>query len=1577
MKRREGSVNYIVTWAVVVLLLAIGLFCLFSAFLYYATNEASLLAYNANMAVALLAAGTILVFVSLVLSIRQVRLASRLRKLNTVMGNARSGLRLAESMGVDTERAEELYRRAESQAGFSKLRDTERIMSDCLAILESLLTLHTDKLLDKTRADMRRKRDSIGIDFSEESLATVQEDIEKGGYWNVSRYLRDHKIASERIEELVLTMRRAVELGLQVGEERDRLHTALDKFNEGNLRKARMESIKARDLLYQRMREFVKESYVKPVFNRMEMLSSRGVASEDAQMLLKEAGTHLLAADIEASVETAGISGERIEDEARAAIEDAMDRVDIISARAEKLGVDVTPFPPLIEVANEELNEGRLEESLDQLQMVESSLVQEMNSIVLEKFYSIRNDIDLLFMVPETKLEFAEALEEADEERSRGNFEEALALAKKLEDRTEDEEKESQRAYENSVEKLHEKIGRLEVKGVPVEKIQEVVTLSDRFATDGDYAKAMEAILSATEVVDRNLALHKDSVRTFEEVSTLLSRAREKGVDIGDLWEILLRLQDSPDLESTITEAREIEEQALQRMTDATERASVKLLKMRDQLEKLQSDGIDVQAVPDLLELAQQEIDKEDFAAAQKSIKSASNQIEAAIDLSEGFEEAIAKVKDAFIRLETAGVPTSVFESDLANILSKKDEDALEGVYRLIDEVRAERKRMKTQARETIEESNVLVDENPNVDFQEEKETLGMSALAFEEGKYGKAFEIGVEAVGRIQKKLELYEKSDQMLEALSNHLDRLDQAGFNIHSLESELQLCEMEKDPSSRIEKIRALEFEIAKTEKRLEQSMEWAIVEARHWIAILEKNKVSSDDLAEMLESAQELSSEQVYREAQKKARNVRDLAEERVAQFKEARDRMGILESIMAKAEVMNISLEDFKEDFSWLKTSDDYSLMIEKAKLMYDKINHLLEGERENVRSTITSVQDSLISLEQARVSAPSARAAIERAEIELSKDDIIAAMESCKAAEEQLEEIRGSYMKWVEVLTNVEGSLEEASRTGIGTKDFFSRLDVLKETSDYDYAASEADKILDDLDLRKTMMSTKTLEDIQTTREKVDGLLEEGAKVETLVDILRDAERAVQDEEYISARRQVMEVAKTVDGLRGDYDEFTAVMDEARNRVEEAAESGLDTDEIMERLMELTDSEEDYSSRIQLARELGERASRLGESIIEEASVALGEAEVILERLRSQGSNVKKAEKVFSTAEGKLSEGKLEEARRLAFEAKAIAEEMASFAGERTAETERARDAVKNAANAGVDVGTFTKELNKAMNLKDDRKAVQRLRGIIEEAGSSMVTLDREVSEELNKMQEELIELRKGCARVASLETLLESAERFVEEGNLEEAAVQIQSLREHESRVAELNAEYDEAKERFWEEIADLEVGKDRLDAFQREGLEAESIYDIEEAIQKYRDLAENAAGLRREMREKAESRLEQVREFVTELESQGADVEEVLSLLNEAENVLEEGGFLRAMAKANRVADLGENLSEKLSFDNKLLETEKFLETVNEEGVDVSDLMENLGALDGTDYPEMIITLKSIEEEAIKRKNESENSS
>ncbi|MFQ6060708.1 MAG: hypothetical protein ACE5KV_05355, partial [Thermoplasmata archaeon] len=1039
MKRKEGSINYIVSWAIVVLLLIVGLFCIILALRYFVTGEVSLLVPGPNIATTLVAAGTILVTLSLFLFLRQIHLLNRLTELRKVMNNVRSGMRLAESMGIDIERVEEHYRQAETQVGFQKLKDTENIMADCSTTLESLLTLHTDKLLEKTRADLERKRETIGIDFSGTSLAPIQKEIEGGDYWEVSRLLRSHSIASRRLEELWTTMGKAESLGLPVDEEKEKLESALTKFNEGNLSEARIESIKTRDALDYRIRKYVKERYVSPVYRKIALMTRRGITSEDAQRLVNEAGTSLLAANMENSIEMASLGERKINEVTKAGIESSLDKIENISTRAEGLGLDVSVYASQIEDAKEDFNEGRLEESLDGLGQVGAAIVRDMNNLVLDRFHELKRSIDMLFLVPEAKLEFVNALEKADEERRNGHFEEAIGLAEKLSERVREEEGESLRTYEGSAEKLKEKIEELGKKGVPTEGIQEELSVSEQIASEGDYARAMEIVLQATEMADRNLALYKDSVRTLEEVSTLLNRTREKGVEITDLSERLVDLESSSDLEGVIAEAKHIEEEALQRMTDLTERTKIELMKMRDQLKALLEEGIDVGAVPDLLEIAQQELENEDFSAAQKTLANATKDIERALNLSEAFEEALSEFSEAVTLLEMAGVPTSVFESDLQNIITKKDEDSLEEVYKLLDELRSEGERIKKQARETIEGTRALIEDNPDIDLTEETGIVEKASSAFEDRRYGKAFEIAVEALGRTQKKVKVFEKSGELLERIGVDLERLAGTGFDAHTLESELQLCEMERDPAIRIEKTRALESKVARTERRLRESMEWAIVEARHGLSILKRNNVSSDDLAEMLESAEELASNKVYREAEKKARNVRDLAEERRNQYREAEERLADLESVMRKAEELEISVEDFEEDLSWLKRSDDYSRIIERAGLMYDEVNNLLEGKRESIRSTISSIRDSLGELEHSNVSAPAVREILEKAELELSEDSIVEAIESCNLAEERLKEVRASYDNWVEVASSVEESLREAESAGIGVKDFLAR----------------------------------------------------------------------------------------------------------------------------------------------------------------------------------------------------------------------------------------------------------------------------------------------------------------------------------------------------------------------------------------------------------------------------------------------------------------------------------------------------------------------------------------------------------
>lgn len=1567
VKKKEGSVNYIVSWAIMALLLAVGLFCIILALRYFVAHETSFLVTGPNIATVLLALGAILLPISIFLFSRQVHLLARLTKLEQVMDNVRSGMRLAESMGIDIKRVEDPYRVAESKVGFVKLKETENIMADCSATLESLLTLHTDKLLERTRADIERKRDLIGIEFSEDSLQPIREELEKGNYWNVSRLLRGHRIAADRLEELWVSIRKAVRLGLQVGDERAKLVSALEKFNEGNTSAARIESVRARDILTGRMRDFVKENYVAPVYQKIATMTSKGIPSEEAQRLITNAGTHLLAVNLEDSMKMASLSDDRISNAAIGGIEDSLDKVDSICDRAEQIGLDVSVPLSQIETAKEELGEGKLEESLDQIRQVGLSLVQDMNSFVLDRFHSLKKDIDLLFLVPEAKLEFVAAIEKADEERKTGNYEGALELAHELSEKVRDESKESHRVYESSTEKLEEKIGELKKKGIPTDAMEESISVSGQLVSDENYASAMEIILSATETANRNLALHKDSIRTLEEVSTLLKRAKEKGVDIGDFSERLADLKDSADLEGVIVSAKQVEEEALQRTTDLTERTNIELLTMRDQLGKLLQDGIDVGAVPDLLEIAEQELEKEDFTAAQKTIDRISADLEQGIALSESFDEVLSQFKEALVLLEKAGVATSLFESDLQNIVTRKDEASLEEVYNLLDELKAEKKRIKKQAKETVKESRDLMEEHPDIAFEEEMETIENAAKAYEEERYGQAFEIAVEAVGRTQKKVELFQRSAQLLEKVGSDLEKLADAGFDAHALESELQLSEMEKDPGVRIEKIRAVESEVVKAKTRLTQSMEWAIVEARHGITLLEKNGVSSEDLAEMLESAEGLASEHVYREAQKKARNVRDLADERVGQFREAEAKMKSLETIMTSADEIGVSVEEFEEDLSWLKSSDDYSHIIEKAGLMYDGVNNLLEDKREDVRSLMSSIRDSLVELEKTSVFAPAVADILEKAELELSEDSIVASLESCSAAEERLEEVKISHEKWMDVQSSVKRSLEEAGKSGIGIKDFETRLEDLKASTDYDSASSEADRILDDLDSRKTVMSTRTLEDIQETKDKLSSLMEEGMQGEPLLDLLKEAERFVQEENYLSARQKWLEVTKALDGLKGSHAEFMAILNEERAKVEKIAESGLDASDVLEKLEGLKDSEEEYDTRIQMARELGESALRMRESLGEEASAVLSEAREILGRMKSEGAEIEHAQSILSHAEEKFSDGNLSEARRLALEAKTSAEEVVSLDKEREVQTARAKAAVENAAIWGVDVSVLTTMLEDANSLEDDVEALQELHAVIEGADNARLSLSEGVNEKLDSLKGDIQRLRDDGIRVSSLEALLESAEQAVGKGESAEARERIEALEVQKSKLEEMHSDYLEVKKEVEEDITGLEAGQEELEPLLEEKRKAEAAEDYEEAIQIMLDLSGKIIRLRREMKDSAENQLRVVREFVNGIGDEGANVEDALSLLYEAEEVLNEGGYLRAIAKVNRAGEMGQ----KISFENRYSEIEKLLKTVNEEGIAIDDLMDRLKSLrGGTDYDQMTETLESIKKETNKRR-------
>ncbi len=1570
LKRKEGSARYLVVWAVVALLLVIATFSIFS-YLFLAGDEPDSV-FDSNIGFLLLVFGIALFVVSIVLAYRQFRQRARLLRLGELRSNVRSGLRLAESMGVDTQRAADLYKIAEAKASIKNIKKTEKIMAECKAILESQLTLYSDKLLEKTKTGMELKKDSKGILFSNDSLKAIENEIEKGNYWEVSRLLRSHRIAMERIEGAWFALKKAKRLGIKIDREVDKLKDVLKDFNKGDLVASRIGAIRIRDSLDARIVDHVKEEYVRPVHRKISLMQGKGIESEDAQRMIADAGSSLLASNIERSLKLARTGDQMINKAAKGTIEESFERVEGISDRAARLGVNIDFVPARMDIARNDLDSGRLEKSLEVLRNIEISLVKNMNFLVVEQLQTMKNSIEMLFLVPEARLELDNQLAEVEGERKAGHFEEAIKLARKLSERVKNEEKESLRVFRSSTKKLQRKVKDLEAKGIATQRIHKAIEVTGEKVAEKNFANAMEIILNVTDIVNRNLALHKDSVRRLEELSTLLTRTKEQGVDVSDLVKKMDALEDIKEPVQVLGEVEKIEEEALQRMTDMTERTHVELAKMRDQLHSLLEDGVAVGDIPKLMGEAEKAVKEAKFTKADKIVAKASKELEAAIDLSERFDDLITQITETFVTLERAGIPTSVFESDLQHLTTERNEDSLEELTRFLDEVQSERERMKSQAREAIEDSSIMISENPDIKFEDETEIIGRASEAYDNGKFSQAYEIAVEAVGRTQKKVELYELSNDIGEGIEKDIERLGQAGFDVAALESELQLCDLEGDPTVRLEKVRALEALVDKTGTRLKQKMEWALVEARHGISLLESNDVSSEDLAEMLESAQQLVSDEKYKDAEKKARNVRNLANERLGQFREAYAKMSALEHIMDRAREMEVSLEQFEDDFSWLQGSDDYSHVIEKAGLMHDQINNLFEDRRGEVRGFISRMKNEVSRMEGSGMRAPSVLEAIEKAELEMSEDRIIEAMDTVKLAEDRIKEVEGAFEEWSEVLSNAENVLKDAADSGIGIKDFVMRLDALKESGEYESAIPEVDKILDDLNSRKTTMTSRSLDDIQETREKLEALIEEGAPAGELMSLLKDAERSVQEEEYTSSRQKIVEVVKATEQMRKDHESFTMVLAQVKAEVDEAVESGIDMSDILDELEVVKNSEDDYSSRIQLVRDLGIKASGIAESLSKEASDVMSEVRGLVEDMKVKGSSVAEVEKLLSDSEVKMGEGNTFEAKRLALEAKTILEEIAGLEKERNGEYVRARDAIDEAAKWGVDVSSLRSDLDSALHLASGQESLQMLRVIVEEADSLRLSLSEDAGAWLDGLRMEVQNMKGKGIPVSNLDAVIRSAEQMMSAGKLAEARELIAALETQKSEIAELWSAYSEVKAKLSEEMGRLEVRRIDMEALESENSAIESLGFTAEAVEKMQALTEKVAHVKKELRESTETRLGEVRDFVNKLGEKGAEVEEASSVLYEAEEVLAEDSYLKALAKINRAADIGNKIEKRHAFSNKILETEELLKVANEEGAEVSDLMLELENLkNGDNFEKMTKDLDTIEVETNRRRN------
>ncbi len=1565
IKGTDGSITYVVSWAVVSLLLAIGLVCLLLAFLHFASNEASFMIPDANVATASLVIGLMLVFLSLFLAYRQIHLMARLKQLQKTMDNARSGLRLGKSMGIDTRRIEELYQNAEAMASLRELRETEKVMADCRAVLESSLTLQTDKLLDRARKDMEGKRDSIGLDFSEESLDCILEELEREDYRNVSRLLRDHRVATRRVEELFLTLQKAEELGLRIDEVKERFETVLRKFNEGNSRQARIESIRMRDILSRKMKDLVRESYLRPVSEKIGSLSEKGVASKDAQRLLLQAGTHLLAADIEGSIRIASMSDEKINDEARGAIEDSLDKIEHMCIRAEKLGVDVSSYSPLIEVANENLDDGRLEESLDQLQQVEASVVQGMNSLVLEKFYSLREEVNALNIYPEGMLKFVNALEEADGERKRGNFEGALRLAEELKKRT---------PLANFSARLSAVESRLEDVEHADFDTSEMLSEIDRVRAFKDRTEALECLERLSrEVVKAEKKIVEDLEKRMEDMNGRLAESGSQSVE-------------SSQLRGTLVEVRvQLEERCLGKASDLLELLEENYSAFEKAYAVLQEEITQLMGVISKAEHAGIPIPSSEWMKNVDKGKTILDATESLVKTREKVMEEIEELRsNAEARKEVCEDVLSRLpkqdSSDIAQILSEVETYLEEGQYqkaletsypaqelakerlairaRLLDELR--------NAKDTISSlplsEHILSDFNERLmkasgegDYEDRIGTVSAilrEALKLEKSMRGRYESISRKIGGRIseaqrkgietQPLVENYEAAkesfvrnrlDEVVETLAGILQDLDaremawakaqeilhsyertvasasKAGLDTADVEIEMKKLTERKDYDEIVTKVSVAKEKLFKEVEEFGDQALALVAEAQDRIDDL-AGKIHVPKAGEEISSAQHFLEEGRFALAIEHATTASNLAEETEDMYRRFCNLAEKGEDVLAGAKEASVDVSGLERTLARTAEETDYGLAIESLgnaiSLTENEVEDLWVRSFENIQEATQEVED----LRKREVPISEVTKELEFAKLNFELGRFGLAIEKSKRVRELIEEVLALAREIDEAMGSLRSVLEEAENSGVSIPDIDDHVRALDGLEDLGARLSS----IRDMEEEARRKVDMTELDAETLLEKVLSSVESypttGHVYENLHTLIQKASSLLEEQKFgksIGALRQAgIEIAKIEDTRL----EMLVEIQKNSSVAEDLRHSGIDVDDPLQKLLILS-GYPDFWHAIDVCKSLYDDFKSTKEAREKQLGKRLRSLSSSVEDLVGKGIDVTEVRQLMKQGTRELREGRFLEAE----ESYELAEEKRAHQlvlhRKLVEVVNSSEDMFTEMDAAGLETEEMRQEFDRSRQLLPYGIAIGSCAKVRARGKKVLATAESEARSLLEELEEHVEQLASNGVWVEEIENLMAKADEELVDGRYALARESIEKAKQAADKTASL----------FYRSREVIASAKGDIESAFLSGIDvgdieehvraAEEGTDYEFAIQAAEDARAEALKRKTELELEVKSELERLESSFNEMIREGMKANESFEQpLSESRELLHEGRFSDSRFSIRRAENIALNL-------------------------------------------------------------------
>ncbi len=1065
---------------------------------------------------------------------------------------------------IKIDEAEEIRKKIDELMAAKEYSEALSLIKKAEEALEKAKVEQLDNMISAAE-EMIVLSKTMGADTSkaEDLLEKTKKALEEGASlkdmvkmvrdaWGEAERVLQEKIsgAFSAAQSLII---RVKDLGKDVGASENLFQEARSLADRGEYKEALDKLAECVDLLGSRVREYV-EAIKDDINEYVAIAEENDVDVKDLREKLGELDELMEEAEYERAIETARL----LKDSAEKAIVDDLNKrikkIEKVIKEGEEIEVNVEQSRHLLAEAKKAVRNKNFRDAID----IIKSAHDEIHEACFQKVLKIISESRGNFLeAKKLGADLSHPLEILNRARTalrQGEYKKAVEYAKQGDREVEEIVKNFKKAQE-SLSRVEENMNLAEELGIDTVFSQQLVEEARKSLQQMNFQKALDLINKSREKIEA--AEQEKVMDIIERAEISLTLAEKVGVDTKDFNEKMERAIEAL-RENRFKEAYTL---ATETKTKIDEAVKLKILEMVEMARaKAHNLGVGEEGdVAVLLDATEKAIEEDSVEMAYKHINAAMEAIESV--QRERVERIINEAREGIEVLEEVGADVSKYLPGFhraSSLLKEKEYEAAE------EEAKNCLQRVLEGAKESFEElfSNAKLAaveaRRKGINIDEVKKRLEEARDAFAAGDYKTAIQKAIEARETAQELKKRYEEAYRAITEVAALVTDAKKDGIDVKPV---VKLLVQAKKSLEEQQFDKAMKISLAckeSLEKIKDQySAAKKIVMAQKLITTAEKMEVDVSDIKETLREAKGLMKGKKFKEASRLAESVLEKLEERIES--KVVSLITLVEDTVEDAKSIGINVENVtqlvdsaKEFLKDEKYFEAYEEAL-KAKKEIERLRRLSQEaviKVQELKDLISNAQSIGAKVEPFSAKVDEAINLIKDNKyeealslLEKTKDDVI------RVQRERVESVLASFE---EAISKAKDKMDTSS-----SEKLLAEAREKLENGEYREALNLAMKSEGELE-KASLQHKMAKESIEAAREKVKAIEKKGVPPGKAVEVLKEAEKAFKDKDYVKALSLSVEAGELAHEIEMAHEGTREEIEKARNRIASLKEQGAD-----------------------------------------------------------------------------------------------------------------------------------------------------------------------------------------------------------------------------------------------------------------------------------------------------------------------------------------------------------------------------------------------------------------------------------